>query len=87
MLHSTFDLASLISSYGRKTGSLSRAVQMAGEARCRPVVLTPLTAAAGVTPLILESSLQAQFLIPMAVALASGVFFATGVTLVLMPSL
>ncbi len=80
-------LASFISSYGRKTGSLAQAVQLAGEARFRPIILTSLTTAAGVTPLMLESSLQAQFLIPMAVALAAGVLFATGVTLVLMPSL
>ena len=80
-------LASFISSYGRKTGSLTQAVQLAGEARFRPIVLTSLTTAAGVTPIMLESSLQAQFLIPMAVALAAGVLFATGVTLVLMPSL
>jgi len=80
-------LASFIGSYSRKTGNLAQAVQLAGEARFRPIILTSLTTAAGVTPLMLESSLQAQFLIPMAVALASGVLFATGVTLVLMPSL
>ena len=80
-------LASFIGSYSRKTGNLTQAVQLAGEARFRPIILTSLTTAAGVTPLMLESSLQAQFLIPMAVALASGVLFATGVTLVLMPSL
>ena len=38
------------------------------------------------TPLLLETSLQAQFLIPMALALASGVLFATVVTLVLVPA-
>ena len=80
-------LASFIQAYSRKTASLTRAVQLAGEARFRPIILTSLTTAAGVTPLMLESSLQAQFLIPMAVALASGVLFATAVTLVLLPSL
>ena len=80
-------LASFIQAYSRKTASLPRAVQLAGEARFRPIILTSLTTAAGVTPLMLESSLQAQFLIPMAVALASGVLFATAVTLVLLPSL
>ena len=80
-------LASFIRSYSRKSGSLAHAVQLAGEARFRPIILTSLTTAAGVTPLMLESSLQAQFLIPMAVALSSGVLFATAVTLVLMPSL
>ena len=80
-------LASFIKSYSRTSATLARAVQLAGEARFRPIILTSLTTAAGVTPLMLESSLQAQFLIPMAVALAAGVLFATAVTLVLMPSL
>jgi multidrug efflux pump subunit AcrB len=80
-------LASFIKSYRRKSGTLAHAVQLAGEARFRPIILTSLTTAAGVTPLMLETSLQAQFLIPMAVALAAGVLFATAVTLVLMPSL
>ena len=67
--------------------SLAEAVQRAGEARFRAILLTSLTTAAGVTPLLLEKSLQAQFLKPMAVALAAGVLFATAVTLVLVPSL
>ena len=67
--------------------SLKSAVQQAGEARFRAIVLTSLTTAAGVTPLMLEKSLQAQFLIPMAVSLAAGVLFATVVTLILVPSL
>ena len=71
----------------RRCTSLKDAVQRAGEARFRAIILTSLTTAAGVTPLMLEKSLQAQFLIPMAVALASGLLFATAVTLVLVPSL
>lgn len=67
-------------------GSLEEAVRTAGVARFRPILLTSLTTAAGVTPLILEKSLQAQFLIPMAVALAAGVLFATVVTLVFVPA-
>ena len=67
--------------------SLGNAVRQAGEARFRAILLTSLTTAAGVTPLILEKSLQAQFLVPMAVALAAGVLFATVVTLVLVPAL
>ena len=62
------------------------AARGAGVARFRPILLTSLTTAAGVTPLILETSIQAQFLIPMAVALASGVLFATIFTLLLVPS-
>ena len=67
--------------------SVGNAVRQAGEARFRAILLTSLTTAAGVTPLILEKSLQAQFLVPMAVALAAGVLFATAVTLVLVPAL
>jgi Cu/Ag efflux pump CusA len=46
-----------------------------------------MTTFAGLTPLLLEKSLQAQFLIPMAVSLAFGVLFATFITLILVPSL
>ncbi len=80
-------LVDFINKNSRQQGSLQKAVQKAGEARFRAILLTSLTTAAGVTPLMLEKSLQAQFLIPMAVALASGVLFATIVTLVLVPSL
>ena len=80
-------LVSFIEQYKRRDGNLARAVRKAGEARFRPIVLTSLTTAAGVTPLMLEKSLQAQFLIPMAVALASGVLFATAITLILVPTL
>ncbi len=80
-------LVSFINTYSRQNGQLHKAVQLAGEARFRPILLTSLTTAAGVTPLILEKSIQAQFLIPMAVALAAGVLFATAVTLILVPTL
>ena len=69
-----------------KHGSLKDAVAQAGAARFRPILLTSLTTAAGVTPLMLETSLQAQFMIPMAVAMASGVLFSTMITLLLVPS-
>lgn len=80
-------LVTFINNYRHRRGSLFKAVREAGEARFRPILLTSLTTAAGVTPLMLEKSLQAQFLIPMAVALAFGVLFATLVTLILVPSL
>jgi multidrug efflux pump subunit AcrB len=53
--------------------------------RFRAIILTSLTTFAGLTPLLLEKSLQAKFLVPMAVSLGFGVLFATGVTLVLIP--
>ena len=65
---------------------LRAAVEAAGVARFRPIVLTSLTTFAGLTPLLLERSVQAQFLIPMATSLGFGVLFAAGITLFLVPS-
>lgn len=62
-----------------------RAVQEAGAVRFRAIMLTSLTTFAGLTPMLLERSIQARFLIPMAVSLGFGVLFATVITLVLIP--
>lgn len=61
------------------------AVLLSGVRRFRPIVLTSLTTFAGLTPMLLEKSMQARFLIPMAVSLGFGVLFATFITLVLVP--
>jgi multidrug efflux pump subunit AcrB len=58
-----------------------------GEDRFRPIILTSLTTFIGLLPIMSETSMQAQFLIPMVTSLAFGVLFATGVTLVLVPCL
>lgn len=55
-------------------------------ARFRPILLTSLTTFAGLTPLLLEKSMQAQFIIPMATSLAFGVLFATSISLILVPA-
>ena len=55
--------------------------------RLRPMILTSLTTIAGLTPLLFEDSLQAQFLIPMAVSLVFGLAFATALVLVLVPAM
>lgn len=68
-------------------GSLLQQVVDAGATRFRPILLTSLTTFAGLTPLMLETSLQARFLIPMGVSLAFGVAFSTAVSLLLVPSL
>ena len=59
----------------------------AGPVRFRPIILTTLTTCAGLAPLLLERSLQAEYLIPMAVSLAFGLAFATLVTLLIVPVL
>lgn len=55
--------------------------------RLRAILLTTLTTASGLIPLMFETSFQAKFLIPMAVTLTFGLLFATGLTLVLVPCL
>ncbi len=65
---------------------VAQAIREAGIARFRPIILTSLTTFAGLTPLMLEKSVQAQFLIPMAVSLAFGVMFATTVSLLFIPA-
>ena len=55
--------------------------------RLRAVLLTSLTTIAGLVPLLFETSLQAQFLIPMAVSIAFGLAFATGLVLLVIPVL
>ncbi len=62
------------------------AVYNAGIARFRPILLTTLTTALGMAPLILETSRQAKFLIPMAAAVAYGLVFGTIVMLIILPS-
>jgi multidrug efflux pump subunit AcrB len=61
-------------------------VREAAQKRFRPIMLTSLTTAAGIAPLMLERSVQARFLIPMAISLAFGVLFATVITLVIVPA-
>ncbi len=61
------------------------ALPRAGARRFRAVMLTTVTTVGGLTPLIMEQDLQAQFLIPMAVTIAAGVAFATLLTLLFIP--
>jgi multidrug efflux pump subunit AcrB len=63
------------------------AISQAGLRRFRPILLTTLTTFGGLMPLIFEKSLQAQYIIPMAISLGFGILFATGIILVLVPCL
>ncbi len=65
--------------------SVHEAAWEAGAARFRPIILTSLTTFAGLTPMLLETDIQARFLIPMAVSLSFGILFATLITLILIP--
>ncbi len=66
---------------------LKDAVKAAGIQRFRPIILTTLTTCGGLAPIIMETSWQAKFLIPMAISLGFGIFFATLITLGLVPCL
>ena len=63
------------------------AISQAGLRRFRPILLTTLTTFDGLMPLIFEDSLQAQYIIPMAISLGFGILFATAIILVLVPCL
>ena len=69
----------------REGKSVRHAVINAGCLRFRAIMLTSLTTFAGLSPMLLERSVQAQFLIPMAISLGFGVLFGTFVTLLLIP--
>ena len=65
---------------------LYEAVERAGVARFRPVMLTSLTTFFGLLPLLMDQSSSAQFLVPMAISLGFGILFATLITLILVPT-
>ena len=65
--------------------TLREAVLEAGARRFRPILLTAGTTFAGLAPLMVAKSLQAQFLVPMAISLGCGVLFGTMITLFLVP--
>jgi multidrug efflux pump subunit AcrB len=66
---------------------LRMAVVQAGTRRFRAILLTSLTTFFGLVPILLETSLSAQVIMPMAVSLAFGIVFATVISLLLVPSL
>ena len=63
------------------------AASAAGVRRFRAVILTSLTTFDGLMPMLLETDVQARFLVPMAVSLGFGILFATVITLFLVPSI
>ena len=64
-----------------------QAVFEAGRRRFRPILLTTLTTFGGLSPMVFETSRQAQFITPMAVSLGFGILFTTFVCLLVLPSL
>jgi len=80
-------LIDFINRAGRNGMEIETAVIESGKVRFRPVMLTSITTIAGLFPLLLERSFQAQFLIPMAISISFGLLFATLLTLLYVPAL
>jgi multidrug efflux pump subunit AcrB len=78
-------LVSKMNGFLKEGRSFKEAVYEAGYTRFRAIFLTSMTTIAGLAPLILEKSFQAQFLIPMAISVAYGIGIATILTLILLP--
>ena len=67
--------------------AVNEAIIQASSSRLRAVVLTSMTTIAGLTPLLFETSIQAQFLIPMAVSITFGLAFSTILVLLVIPAM
>lgn len=78
-------LISKFNTYLKEGMHYNDAIIAAGKSRFRAIFLTSITTIAGLSPLIFETSRQAQFLIPMAISIAYGIGLATVLTLVLLP--
>jgi len=79
-------LISAINDFRASGMSMTESVVAGGTRRFRPILLTTLTTFFGLAPMILETSVQAKFLIPMALSMGFGVLFATLITLQLVPT-
>ncbi|RMF42237.1 MAG: efflux RND transporter permease subunit, partial [Deltaproteobacteria bacterium] len=86
VINDSLVLVDFINRRRREGVPLIEAVRSAGVARFRPILLTSLTTFMGLLPLLLETSTQAQFLIPMAVSLGFGILFGTFLSLLLVPA-
>jgi multidrug efflux pump subunit AcrB len=76
-----------INEYRAQGMGAADAVRAAGARRFRPILLTSLTTFGGLAPMLFETSVQARFLIPMAISLGFGIIFASFIILLLVPAL
>ena len=79
-------LIAAINDFRREGMTPFQAVMAGGRRRFRPIILTSLTTFFGLSPMILETSVQARFLIPMAISLGFGVLVATAILLLVVPA-
>ena len=86
VVNSSLVMVHYINEQRAKGIALEEAVRDAGVARFRPIVLTSITTFVGLAPILRETSVSAQFLIPMATSLGFGVVFGSAISLFLVPS-
>ncbi|MGA9269864.1 MAG: efflux RND transporter permease subunit, partial [Lutimonas sp.] len=87
MVNDGLVLVGKFNSYLREGMTFNDALFQAGKSRFRAIFLTSLTTVAGLMPLLLEKSRQAQFLKPMAISISYGIMIATFLTLLMLPLL
>lgn len=85
MVNDGLVLIGKFNTYLKEGMAYNEALYEAAKSRFRAIFLTSLTTIAGLAPLILETSRQAQFLIPMAISIAYGIGVATVLTLLILP--
>jgi len=85
MVNDSLILIVTINRYREQGMGLRESIVAGGARRFRPVLLTSLTTFFGLAPMILEKSLQARFLVPMAVSLGFGVLGGTLIMLLIVP--
>ncbi|MBD1399743.1 efflux RND transporter permease subunit [Pelobacter sp. M08fum] len=86
VVNNSLVLVDFINRRRREGMPMFEAVMLSGVNRFRPILLTSLTTFLGLTPLLFDTSTQAQFLIPMAVSLGFGILFSTFLSLLLVPA-
>ncbi|MFO7577591.1 MAG: efflux RND transporter permease subunit [Pelovirga sp.] len=86
VVNNSLVLVDFINRRRRQGMPMLEAVMLSGVNRFRPILLTSLTTFLGLAPLLLETSTQAQFLIPMAVSLGFGILFGSFLSLLLVPA-
>ena len=87
MVNDGLVLVTKFNGYLKEGMKYDEALAQAGISRFRAIFLTSITTIAGLMPLLLETSRQAQFLIPMAISISYGIFIATFLTLLMLPLL
>ena len=87
VVNNSLVMVEFVNRHRAESATIHDAAVAAGRARFRAILLTSLTTFVGIMPMVLETDMQARFLIPMAVSLGFGILFATLLTLFLVPSI